>query len=68
MRYRVGLTVISMVLSVLIGVVLSRRGASGPAEAGHRGVEIGLSMDTLKEARRQRDRDLVLPQRPQDIG
>ena len=47
------LMVISLILSVLIGLLVARGGhASGPAAAnGH--VLIGLSLDTLKEARWQ---------------
>src|SRR6059036_2467546 len=60
MRYRIELTVVSMILSILIGVALSRRNGPGPADPGRKGVVIGLSMDTLKEARWQRDRDLFV--------
>lgn len=50
----------SLILSVLIGVVVSRRGAPTDAGANSRPgakVRIGLSLDTLKEERWQRDRD-----------
>ncbi len=53
MRARLGLVVASLILSVLIGLVLGRRQA--PTEK--RELLIGFSMDTLKEARWQRDRD-----------
>jgi D-xylose transport system substrate-binding protein len=51
----------SLILSVLLGVVVSRRGATssdtaGPAKPGGK-IRIGLSLDTLKEERWQRDRD-----------
>jgi len=54
------LVVVSLALSILIGVALSQRGAGkGAAADASRGgaVLVGLSMDTLKEARWQRDRD-----------
>jgi D-xylose transport system substrate-binding protein len=47
--------VASLVVSVAIGVVLSR--GSRPAREGSQTLVIGLSLDTLKEARWQRDRD-----------
>ena len=53
------LVVASLALSIIIGVVLGGRGSAavkaGPA-AAHR-VTIGLSLDTLKEARWAKDRD-----------
>jgi D-xylose transport system substrate-binding protein len=52
------LVVASLALSVLIGVVLGRSGADTDAVAqATRPVRIGLSLDTLKEARWTRDRD-----------
>src|SRR5215510_13735927 len=59
---------ISLVLSVLIGLVIARGGAgasaaagSGPAAADAPGeLLVGLSLDTLKEARWQADRDLFV--------
>jgi D-xylose transport system substrate-binding protein len=58
MNSRVLLVVVSCVLSVTTGLVLSRRGVSGAQAAGaaHRPL-IGLSLDTLKEARWQADRE-----------
>ena len=55
---RTGLVVASLVLSVTIGLVLSR-GPEKAAAARERPL-IGLSMDTLKEARWQRDRDRMV--------
>ncbi len=54
------LVVVSLVLSVVIGFVLSRQGAPaatsvGGAKAGK--PKIGLSLDTLKEERWKRDKD-----------
>jgi D-xylose transport system substrate-binding protein len=52
------LVVASLALSVLIGAVLGRSGAGNEAAAvDTRPVRIGLSLDTLKEARWTRDRD-----------
>ncbi len=56
MNPRILLVLLSLALSVAIGVMLSRQGTS---EARGRPVPlIGLSMDTLKEERWQVDRDL----------
>jgi len=56
-RLRILLVVVSLILSVVIGLLLSRRGgaAVGASPARARPV-IGLSFDTLKEERWQRDR------------
>ncbi|MEK7389536.1 MAG: substrate-binding domain-containing protein [Elusimicrobiota bacterium] len=53
------LVVISLVLSVAIGAALSRGGKEGAASPQVRPL-IGLSLDTLKEERWQRDRDLFV--------
>jgi D-xylose transport system substrate-binding protein len=62
MNVRTGLMVLSFALSVAIGLVLSRgqepATLAGSAPPPH--ILIGLSMDTLKEARWQRDRDMML--------
>ena len=59
MNPRILLVTGSLILSVLIGLVLARRDRTGtPADARASGrVRIGLSLDTLKEERWQRDRD-----------
>lgn len=49
--------VASLCVSVAIGLVLARGGSHGTTETGARKLVIGLSLDTLKEARWQRDRD-----------
>jgi len=51
------LVVASLALSVLIGLVLGGRGGDAVIAAADRPLRIGLSMDTLKEARWTRDRD-----------
>src|SRR5690606_16859014 len=57
------LVIASMALSVLIGVVLGRQGTAGDGVAPDaRPVRIGLSLDTLKEARWTRDRDAFVEQ------
>lgn len=57
MNPRILLVTTSLVLSVLIGTVIARRGG-GAGEGGERRVPvIGLSLDTLKEERWLRDRD-----------
>lgn len=68
MSVRNGLVVLSLVLSVLIGVALSRANrAVDPAGDASGGPVIGLSMDTLKEARWQKDRDLFVG-RAEELG
>jgi D-xylose transport system substrate-binding protein len=60
MNPRILLVTASLILSVLIGVVLARRGPEGTKPDGILSsgrVRIGLSLDTLKEERWQRDRD-----------
>lgn len=58
MHSRILLVIVSCVLSVLTGLVLSR-GGSSTTSARTRPL-IGLSMDTLKEERWQADRDLFV--------
>ncbi len=65
MKYRLGLVVFSLVLSLLIGLTL-RRGAGTAAAGPHRPV-IGFSMDTLKEERWQRDKELFTA-RARELG
>jgi D-xylose transport system substrate-binding protein len=73
MKVRVALVILSLVLSVLIGLALSRGGGGvGEAPRGSRGAVarpplVGFSMDTLKEARWQKDRDLFV-RRVEDRG
>ena len=54
-RQRLVLVTASLILSVLIGAVLSRQGRTTEAPKQHK-LRIGLSFDTLKEERWQRDR------------
>ncbi len=54
------LLVVSLLLSALIGVAIARgqgHGGAAPTDGGKRPLRIGLSLDTLKEARWQGDRD-----------
>jgi D-xylose transport system substrate-binding protein len=60
MKLRLGLVVLSCLLSVVTGLVLSRRGASEKAKSATARPVIGLSLDTLKEERWQRDRDTFI--------
>jgi D-xylose transport system substrate-binding protein len=59
---RTGLMVLSFALSIAIGLVLGhgREPAAATGAASNDRVLVGLSMDTLKEARWQRDRDMML--------
>lgn len=63
------LCVASLVLSIIIGVVLGNRnsGAVSAAPGGERKIQIGLSLDTLKEARWARDRD-AFKKRAEELG
>ncbi len=60
------LVVGSLILSVLIGLSLARRD-DGAAASGPRQVLIGLSLDTLKEARWQADRAMFV-RRAEELG
>ena len=63
LNVRIVLMVASFVLSVAIGLTVSRRGgvaAAGGAAAAEGPLLVGLSLDTLKEARWQADRDLFV--------
>ncbi len=62
MRLRIGLVVLSLILSVLIGLSLSMGGRNNSTQstASNDEILIGLSMDTLKEARWQKDRELFV--------
>jgi D-xylose transport system substrate-binding protein len=69
MSVKTVLVVASLVLSIMIGVVLGRRdSAAVSAEPGaaHR-IQIGLSLDTLKEARWGKDRD-AFKKRAEELG
>jgi D-xylose transport system substrate-binding protein len=56
---RLLLVAASLLLSVLIGLSLAR-GGSRPGSAVDDGIVIGLSLDTLKEARWQADREMFV--------
>lgn len=58
--------VISFALSVIIGLVLSQSGGESQQE-GDKKIVIGLSMDTLQEARWKVDRDLFVG-RAEELG
>lgn len=60
------LVVGSLILSVLIGLSLSR-GDGAVEPQGSRQILIGLSLDTLKEARWQADRDMFV-KRAEELG
>lgn len=67
MTLRTILVVVSLVLSVLLGLVLARGKPEGNGVPAAQRLVIGLSMDTLKEARWQADRDLFV-QRCKELG
>jgi D-xylose transport system substrate-binding protein len=64
---RIVLVIVSLLLSVALGLVLSRGGSGRQADIDSEGVTIGLSMDTLKEARWQADRDMFV-KRASELG
>ncbi len=60
MKLRISLVVLSLVLSILIGLSLSLGKYSSANSEEKDALIIGLSMDTLKEARWQVDRDIFV--------
>ncbi|MFI5357762.1 MAG: sugar ABC transporter substrate-binding protein [Opitutales bacterium] len=66
MKSRIALVVLSLALSVLIGLSVHRGSGDGLRPA-HRRPVIGFSMDTLKEERWQSDRDLFVA-RARELG
>lgn len=66
MKLRLSLVLLSCVLSIVTGIVLARGGRTAETRSEHgkpradHGIVIGLSLDTLKEARWQTDRDLFV--------
>jgi D-xylose transport system substrate-binding protein len=58
-KIRITLVIVSLIASVLIGLALASRGGGAQSTANAR-VSIGLSLDTLKEARWQADRDMFV--------
>lgn len=67
MKLRISLVVISCLLSLLTGLVLSRGGGSAKKTSQRERPLIGLSMDTLKEERWQGDRDMFV-RRATELG
>src|SRR4051812_43466054 len=71
MSFKSFLVVASLALSVLIGLVIVRgsaaHGDAASASSGSKVVKIGLSLDTLKEARWAKDRDAFLA-RAKELG
>lgn len=61
MNLRIGLVTVSLILSVLIGLSLSKEG-EGPSGSPEKseGFVVGLSLDTLQEERWQKDRDTII--------
>ena len=60
MNVRILLVVGSFILSVATGLILGRGGAGAAAGTSDDKLVVGLSLDTLKEARWQADRDLFV--------
>jgi D-xylose transport system substrate-binding protein len=60
------LTVVSLILSLIIGLTLAR-GSGDQSNKSHKNLVIGLSMDTLKEARWQVDQK-IFTDRAKELG
>ncbi|MBG7606550.1 MAG: substrate-binding domain-containing protein [Verrucomicrobia bacterium] len=60
MKLRILLMAASLALSVAIGLAVSRSGENNSDSAKNDHIRIGFSMDTLKEARWQKDRDIFI--------
>lgn len=67
MKTRITLVVLSLMLSLLIGLTLNRGTGENIASPENRAPLIGFAMDTLKEERWQRDRDLFVA-RARELG
>ena len=67
MKFRIALVVLSLALSLLIGLTLTRGHGSSAAASGEHRPLIGLSMDTLELERWQHDRDLFVA-RAKELG
>lgn len=67
MKLRISLVVLSCFLSITTGLVLSRSGSAKSAAPRRTKPLIGLSLDTLKEERWQRDRDTFV-HRASELG
>lgn len=66
MNIRIALVIVSLVVSALIGLTFAKRGVDAPGTRDD-GITIGLSLDTLKEARWQADRDMFVA-RARELG
>ncbi|MDX2051949.1 MAG: substrate-binding domain-containing protein [Polyangiaceae bacterium] len=60
MKLRILLVVVSCMLSVALGLLVRERAEGEPGKRSQNGVLVGLSLDTLKEARWQVDRRLFV--------
>jgi D-xylose transport system substrate-binding protein len=67
MTPRIALVVLSLVLSVLIGLVISRGGRNAVSDRSAGPNRIGLSLGTLQEERWQRDRNRFV-RRAEELG
>src|SRR5687768_6058038 len=67
MKTRLSLVLVSLLLSVLIGLTLARYTSGNAETTRSEDVRIGLSLDTLKEERWQADRDMFV-RRAEELG
>jgi len=63
----IGLVVLSLILSLLIGLTLSSSSSPNTNEEKDKKILIGFSMDTLQEARWKKDRD-IFSAKVKDLG
>src|SRR5207249_10024148 len=67
MKFRAFLVVSSCLVSLITGLIIARGRAPAPGKTDPRQILIGFSMDTLKEERFQRDRDMFVG-RARELG
>jgi D-xylose transport system substrate-binding protein len=67
MKFRAFLVVSSCLVSLVTGLIIARGRAPAPGKTDTRQILIGFSMDTLKEERFQRDRDIFVG-RARELG
>jgi D-xylose transport system substrate-binding protein len=67
MKFRILLVIGSCLVSLITGLIIARGGSRAPSKTDQRTMLIGFSMDTLKEERFQRDRDIFV-KRARELG
>ena len=68
MKLRIGLLIVCLIMSVSLGLLLSKSGSTGSDSAAAEGkIRIGFSMDEVRGARWHKDRD-SLKKRAAELG